>query len=92
MSDLPGSKINLIKNVCRTGVSLSLVRVGESVRLAVMADQQLWPHHAALPASFLAQLREMATSLQVGARSPRPSPPPPTIPALLRLEEESLVD
>ncbi|XP_059486257.1 uncharacterized protein LOC132202931 isoform X2 [Neocloeon triangulifer] len=75
-------------------VSLSVVRLGESVRLAVMADQQLWPHHAALPAAFLAQLKEMASSLQVRNPAPRNSPPPgpSTIPALLRLEEETLVD
>ncbi|KAF4533306.1 hypothetical protein B566_EDAN004427 [Ephemera danica] len=77
-------------------VSLSLVRLGPSVHLAVMADQQLWPHHAALPTAFLANLRAVAKALNV-PRSPRTSPRPGTSsesanPELLRIEEERLVD
>ncbi|XP_065337659.1 uncharacterized protein LOC135938079 isoform X1 [Cloeon dipterum] len=89
-------RANIKELMISAGVSLCVVRSGESVRLAMMADQGTWPHQAALPASFLAHLKEMAASLRVQSRNstPRNSPPPApaTIPALLRLEEESLVD
>ncbi|XP_071452332.1 putative diacyglycerol O-acyltransferase Rv3480c isoform X2 [Hetaerina americana] len=48
-----------------TSVSLSLMTYRGSVRLGVMADQQLSPQHAAIASAFLPQLCDLAASVGV---------------------------